>query len=680
SQAGKVVVTIVLFFVVYLLLIILAGLLAAFCIYGGISIIIAVPKFLTLLLGAGLVGVGVMVFFFLIKFIFAVSKFDNADHIEIREEEQPELFAFIRQLSIDTQTAFPKKIFLSPDVNAAVFYNSSFWSMFLPVKKNLVIGMGLVNVLTVSELKAVVAHEFGHFSQKSMKLGSFVYNVNKVIFNMLYHNDSYGSTLGAWANIHWMFALFANITVKIVQGIQWVLGKMYGVVNVQNFGLSREMEFHADAVAAATSGSSSLVSALQRLELADSSYHGVLVRYSDWLEQKMVGQNLYNDQDTMMRHFAEKYNLEIKDGIVQVSDSFHSTTSKSRINYKDQWASHPATSDRTERLNRLNIQAEQNNASAWVLFRDKENLQKTFTEKIYTGVQLPEQVTSLDTEGFKSRFVKENADFMLPELFSLFFAERRFSEFDLSEIERNYAASAQNETFNSVINAETQTLPAVINGLKEDIRVLDQIISKDINVKTFDFDSEKMKSKDAPEVRQKLEKELKEAENKLTDTDKKLLGYFFTNAASISESAKQEFAVAFNDFRNAKEDSTYTQKLVNDSFELLSSFYSGSGITIEQVNTNITELKDVKEPSLKIQLDKWLSKEDPELAPVFKEKAKLFIEADYRYFMNDAFLDNELGDYSYLLRELWSVAALNEFSKFRKMLDLQNQWLAKDAA
>ncbi|RYF93209.1 MAG: hypothetical protein EOO02_24420, partial [Chitinophagaceae bacterium] len=344
-----------------------------------------------------------------------MSRYDSSDHIEITETEQPELFAFIRQLSTDTQTAFPKKIFLSPDVNAAVFYNSSFWSMFLPVKKNLLIGMGLVNVLTVSELKAVIAHEFGHFSQKSMKLGSFVYNVNKVIFNMLYHNDSYTATLGAWANIHYMFALFAGITVKIVQGIQWVLGRMYGVINVQNFGLSREMEFHADAVAASTSGSASLVSALQRLDLANSSYHSVLARYDEWLGQKMVGQNLYDDQNTMMLHFAEKYKLEIRDGIVQVNDSFLSTTTPGRINYKDQWASHPATSDRTARLIGLNINAEQNNTSAWVLFRDKENLQRTFTGKIYTGVEMPEQAVALDADGFKTQFVKENENFVLPE-------------------------------------------------------------------------------------------------------------------------------------------------------------------------------------------------------------------------------------------------------------------------
>ena len=56
-----------------------------------------------------------MVFIFLVKFLFAVSKYDESHSIEIKEQDQPQLFAFIWQLTEDVQTPFPKKIFLSPD-------------------------------------------------------------------------------------------------------------------------------------------------------------------------------------------------------------------------------------------------------------------------------------------------------------------------------------------------------------------------------------------------------------------------------------------------------------------------------------------------------------------------------------------------------------------------------------
>src|SRR5688572_17166397 len=148
--------------------------------------------------------------------------------------------------------------------------------MFLPTKKNLQIGLGLVNAVNVSEFKAVMAHEFGHFSQRSMKLGSFVYNVNRVIYNMLFENTSYGRSLEKWGSMHFLFAIFATITAAIVRAIQYVLRQMYGLINKNYMSLSREMEFHADAVAASVSGSDNCISALRRIELAGNAY-GVLI-------------------------------------------------------------------------------------------------------------------------------------------------------------------------------------------------------------------------------------------------------------------------------------------------------------------------------------------------------------------------------------------------------------------
>lgn len=245
KQVSKVIVSIILFFVVYVLLLLAATVLAVSCFYFGITIIIAVPKFLTLVLGFGLIAVGISLLFFLIKFIFSVSKNENAARALVTEEEQPDLFAFIRKVTEETKTPFPKKIYLSDAVNASVFYNSSFWSMILPVKKNLEIGLGLVNSINISEFKAVMAHEFGHFSQRSMKLGSFTYNVNRVIYNMLYENTSYTKFLQTWGSLHGLLSLFAGITAKVAQGIQWILKQMYQVINKNYLGLSREMEFHA---------------------------------------------------------------------------------------------------------------------------------------------------------------------------------------------------------------------------------------------------------------------------------------------------------------------------------------------------------------------------------------------------------------------------------------------------
>src|SRR5690606_23214694 len=137
----------------------------------GLLVFTSKPMFLTAIACIGLFASGLTVLFFLIKFIFASTKVDT-DHLsEITEHDEPELFLLIHQIVSEVDTSFPKKVFLSHDVNASVFYDSSFWSMFLPIRKNLQIGVGLINAVTQQELKAILAHEFGHFSQKSMKVG-----------------------------------------------------------------------------------------------------------------------------------------------------------------------------------------------------------------------------------------------------------------------------------------------------------------------------------------------------------------------------------------------------------------------------------------------------------------------------------------------------------------------------
>ena len=271
-EALKAVISILLFIIVYFALFVLSIGLVALCVYLGVMMMLVKIHWLTILLGLGLIGCSVMVQVFQVKFLFASSKTDESDIIEITESDHPKLFKSIRSLSERIGTPMPKKVFLSPDVNAAVFYNSSFWSMFLPVRKNLMIGMGLVNAVNVSQLEAVIAHEFGHFSQRSMKIGSWSYQVNRIIFDMLYNNNGFAEKLSSFASVHQVLYFFGKVTIKIVSRIQWVLRQMYKVVNRAYLGLSRQMEFHADLVAASHCGTNNIIGSLRQIQFADECY------------------------------------------------------------------------------------------------------------------------------------------------------------------------------------------------------------------------------------------------------------------------------------------------------------------------------------------------------------------------------------------------------------------------
>ncbi|HMF72705.1 MAG TPA: M48 family metalloprotease [Flavitalea sp.] len=671
-EVRRVLTSIILFFVVYLLLILLAAILAALTVYGGAALILAAPKFFTLMIGLGLIGLGVMVLFFLIKFVFAVSRFDHSTSIEIFEEQQPELFQFIRKLSQDTQTSFPKKIYLSPEVNACVFYNSNFWSMFFPVRKNLQIGLGLVNVLTISELKAVIAHEFGHFSQKSMKLGSFVYNVNKVIYNMLYHNNGYGNTLNAWANIHTLFAFFATLTVRIVQGIQWILQRMYSFMNKNYMALSRQMEFHADAVAASVSGSDSLVDALRRLDLADACYHSVLRKYDDLFKQKLVANNLYQDHQTVMQHIAKEHRLEIRNNVAIVNDEFLQAQVQNRVNYRDQWASHPSVEERTRALMALNVSAEHNNESAWLLFNNREMLQQQLTKKVYGDMSIPEEAVEVNPESFYSKYLADQEIYKLPQVFNGYFDERELSEVHINRLFVN------NNLFNTDLNAwkrlssdENIRLPRKIGGLKSDIRLLDNIISKYIIVKTFDFDGEKFNKNEAPAIKEKLTLELRQAEEKQIDLDEEFILFFYRLSRMKSDTGGENYLQQYSQYTKLQKDTNSFLKDVNDSLELIAPFYSDESLTVGAVDSIVIELKTVKEPAFKNALRYWLQECDFSGYSTLHEKALQFLESDYLYFTENTFMNNELEEYNYLLREMWMVVSLHKFKTFKQFLNQQ---------
>ncbi len=214
---------IILFIVVYLLLFAGTVGLSAYLSYLAYTLLAKKIHWITILLCAAAVGFGLFLVFFLVKFLFKRDKADYSQLTEITESDHPKLYEFIRKLADECATPMPKRIFLSADVNASVFYDQSTLSMFLPVKKNLIIGLGLVNSMNLGELKSIVAHEFGHFSQRSMKLGSYVYNVNHVIFNLLYDNDTIEQLIERASAIHYFFGIAAYIALFVINIIKYIL-------------------------------------------------------------------------------------------------------------------------------------------------------------------------------------------------------------------------------------------------------------------------------------------------------------------------------------------------------------------------------------------------------------------------------------------------------------------------
>ena len=147
-------------------------------------------------------------------------------------KEQTELMNFIYKICEETGAPKPKRVYIDPDVNAYVSYTNMWMSLIFPTRKELTIGFGLVGCLNLSEFKAVVAHEFGHFAQRSMKIGSYIISANTIIHDMIFTRDSWDNTLEQWRGSDIRLSFPAWIISPVIWIIRQVLNLFYQFLNI----------------------------------------------------------------------------------------------------------------------------------------------------------------------------------------------------------------------------------------------------------------------------------------------------------------------------------------------------------------------------------------------------------------------------------------------------------------
>lgn len=625
--------SIAIFVFVYILLFLFTIALALGCIAGGIAIIAAKPMFITLMLGAGLAGTGLFVFFFIIKFLFKKHINDRSDLTEIRRNDEPELFRMIDEIVQEAGTNAPKKVYLSYDVNASVFYDSSFWSMFLPIQKNLTIGMGLINTTTKQELKAILSHEFGHFSQRSMKVGSYVYNVNQIIFNLVNDDESYRNSVEKFASISGYFSIFAALAFFFTGKIKWVLVKMYNFVNIRHMALSREMEFHADEVAANIAGSLALEESLLRLELANNSYQNVLSFYDNRYSKNESSKNIYREQFFVMNFLAEQSEVESKNGLPNIQLSESGLFNKSKLNIENQWASHPSQKERITKLRSLNIIKEQDNLPAKNIFKNFQKTEEQITSKLFSRVQYQKRKTDLEFEEFRSEFEKQYQKDSFDKIFNAYY-DNKNPDFTVKESELTDEIS-----FDELFSKEKVEWVYTLIALESDLKTVEAISKKEYAIKTFDYDGKKYKQAEAKTLIPTIQKAIEEIKEKIHQNDAVIYNYFAKKAEE--QQKKADFIQLYKSFGeyDAEYDDQY--KLYIDLMNATA--FMNTKTPFEQIRKNFSDLKPLEE-KLKYQITVFYQNEmlTKEMNEEDIKDLKFYTEKEHPYFNNNEYMEHNL--------------------------------------
>ena len=259
---------------------------------------------------------------------------------EIKRKDHPELFAVIDEIVEKAGCKFPRKVYVYSECNAYVSYRS-IWGHLFNVRKNLTIGLPLIYTLNKSELKAILSHEFGHFTQKTVainntaNLSAFI--CTAIAYSLQQIENADADTYAAKAQ--W----FAKIATRIM------LKQYYKVVPL-NGVLSRAQEFDADTFSRSIVGSDATVSALCKTDHFSFRWDRIIGVLYNFVEQKRCPQDVYS----FVKRFNERSDYFEN---IEISSTTLFTEPKklimSNILLDANTATHPLTGERCDAIRLL---------------------------------------------------------------------------------------------------------------------------------------------------------------------------------------------------------------------------------------------------------------------------------------------------------------------------------------
>jgi len=136
------------------------------------------------------------------------------------------------------------RIVLTDELNAAAYQTMGFLSL-AGTRRTLVLGVPLLRLMTEQEVRAVIAHEVGHFSREHGRLGHWVYLVR----------SKWEHYLSEWSGDGFVDSLLRGSAARFVPAFL-----------ERSSELSIQCEYEADAAAAAAAGARALADGLCRFE------------------------------------------------------------------------------------------------------------------------------------------------------------------------------------------------------------------------------------------------------------------------------------------------------------------------------------------------------------------------------------------------------------------------------
>jgi heat shock protein HtpX len=164
----------------------------------------------------------------------------------IDRKKHPKFYQELQRIAAATGQPVPEEAYLEMDVNAWVSQRDGF--MGFGGRRVMAVGLPLLRILTVSQLRGVLGHEFGHYHGGDTKLGPWIYKTHEALFRTVEKLAESGSAL------RHVFIAYAKLFLRVSNAI------------------SRRQELAADQLAARIVGSRAFGEGLRAVHQGGLAY------------------------------------------------------------------------------------------------------------------------------------------------------------------------------------------------------------------------------------------------------------------------------------------------------------------------------------------------------------------------------------------------------------------------
>ena len=267
----------------------------------------------------------------------------------LRQEEAPQLWSLTREVAETIGTRPIDEIRVTPGTDLAVYEKGSFTERTQDrARRTLILGVGVLNDFDQTAFRAVLAHEYGHFSHRDTAGGDVALRVQRDIINFATAMIVAGQAV--WWNIAFLFLRVYHFIFRRI-----------------TYGASRLQEVLADRLAVLNYGANAFEEGLKHVIRRSVEFEDVA--YREITDAGNAGRSLQNLYELKT---GEEQGIEDK-----VSEVLNRQTALDD--------SHPSPAERFRLARRITHTAEPlAGGMVWDLFTDRESLTKEMSSLIET--------------------------------------------------------------------------------------------------------------------------------------------------------------------------------------------------------------------------------------------------------------------------------------------------------